>query len=335
MKTTTLFTALALLAAGTSHGGVFVTRDQSVLWFNDAVFAQTPGQAISQIADLGNTGRDVLPGTSASTSNCTVFPEPSFSCSGPAGIATYVVDYSAYGSGVNASGEASAGGDFAGATVRASSTGSAVSGVLPLLYNIATIDRQRLYFDVGGGALPEFLEVDVTFSVFSSVTDRSAVTSGARYLSESTATLFILEAATLAVPPLASGMMWSPLQASASSVTVFDPGESAAIGVTETILVRPNEEYWVSLEAQATISLPGWATFDPRDYAGLDIEASAWADPVFALNPDFAAENPDIAAALEITRIANVPGPMTLPLLLSGLAGIGLYARRRRSSRAR
>ena len=333
MKPSIALVTLFLLSAGSTEGAVFIDQDQTIQWFNDATFAPTPGQAISQISDLGNVGREILPGTSASTSNCVVFPEPSFSCSGPMGLASYFVDYSASGSGVDAGGDAVAGGDLASATVRAQSLGSAVPGVIPLLYNIATIDRQRLYFEVDGESLPDFLEVDVTLSVLSSVTDASNVTSGAQYQAQAAARLFVLEAATLTAPPLTSGPMWAPLQASASSVTTFDPGESAALGVTETILVRPNEEYWVSLEAQATISLPGWASFDPRDYAGLDVEATAWADPVFALNPDFAQTNPDIAAGLTIVRVANVPEPTALPQLLVGLASLGICARRRQSAR--
>lgn len=283
MKPSIALVTLILLSAGSAVGAVFIEKDQPIQWFNDATFAQTPDQAISQISDLGNVAAEILPGTSASTSKCVVFPEPTFVCFGPEGPASYLASYSASGSGVDADGDAAAGGDLASATLRAGSAGSAVPGFTPLLYNIATIDRQRLYFKVEG----------------------------------------------------ASGTMSSPLAASASSFTFFDPGESALLGQTETILVRPNEEYWVSLEAQATISLPGGVSSNPRDYAGLDVEATAWADPVFALNPDFAQANPDIASVLTIVRVNNVPEPTALSPLLVGLVSLVIYARHPRHGRTR
>lgn len=335
MKTPTLLLTAALYAvAGPAQAAAFIVKDLTVDWYNDETFVQTPGQAYSQIAVLGNVLGDTLPGSSASTSNCLIFPVPPPSrCSGPAGVTAINLDFSPYSSGVTATGSSTGGNDFVGASVTASSTGSSVSGPIPLLYNMIGLDRQRLYFEVEGGELPEFLEVDVTFSVFASIDDRSNVTSGAQYQATAYTNLNILDADSFGAGPNEQGEIFSPLVASAV-VSTFDPGEAAAIGITETILVRPNAEYWVSLESQATVSLLGWATFDPRDYAGLDIEVSAWGDPVFALNPDFAAANPDIAAGLTINRVMVVPGPATLPLLLTGVLGGWFLSRRQRNRSA-
>jgi hypothetical protein len=118
------------------------------------------------------------------------------------------------------------------------------------------------------------------------------------------------------------------------SAEAFRSGDGIVDGVdmVQTLLLKPNVEYWLLLESQSVVSLtsPGGIGFsDTRDYAGLDVEMRSWADPSFALSAAFAAENPDIAAAFAVSRTAVVPVPAALPLLLSALGGVGLLARRR------
>ncbi len=324
--------SFAMLAAGAAQAVAVVDFNTTVSWFNDGTFAQVPGQAVSQVADLGNTGGVLQPGSTSSATNCVVVPEPSFSCTGTGGAVRQIYDLTAAaapGSGVVASGVATAGNDAVSMSFTASSDGAALGNADFLLYNLVGIDRQRLRFNVAGDDLPEFIEVDITFTVQAAIDDASSVT-GAIYLAEASASVHVLEAATLLAPPFASGQMQAPFIASAFVSNGGGPGAAALTGVTETISVRPNAEYWVALESQVALSLVPSAAFPARDYAGLDIELSAFADPVFALNPAFAADRPDIAAALGIERIAVVPVPPALLLLTSALGVVLTSARRRR-----
>jgi len=331
VSTVPLIVALSTAPLTAAQAGfAFFEKNATVDWFNDATFVQVPGQAVSQVANLGNTGGLLLPGSTVSETNCVVMPHPG--CSGTAAVVKQIFDLTAAApplSGVSAFGTGIAGNDAVSMSLAASSAGAALSGVQALLYNIVGIDRQRLSFDVPLAGLPEFIDVDVTFSVIATITDRSAV-SGAVYLAQASANLRVLEAATLLADPLTSGPMHAPLVANAA-VNLSDPDDAVLMDVTETISVRPNAEYWVALESQTALSLVPSPGFVARDYAGLDIELYAYADPTFALNSDFAAANPDIAAALSINRIAVVPVPAALPLFLGGLAALGALASARRA----
>jgi len=297
---------------------------------------QTPGQAISQVASLGTTGSVALPGSTPVDTACVVFPDPTFSCTGHRGAVRQVLDLTATdppGSGVVATGTATAGNDEVSMALTARSSGAALAQFESLLYNIVGIDRQRLRFEVAAPAVPEFIEVDVTFSVAATLTDRSSV-EDAYYIAEAHASVFVLEAATLLAAPSMSGPMHAALAASASMNNQFDPADAVLMAAVETLRVRPNVEYWVAMESQTALSLVPSPAFPVRDYAGLDLELYAYADPSFALNADFAAAHPDIAAALSIERVAVVPLPAALPLLLGGLAAAGALGRRRRACRA-
>jgi len=318
---------LATLAAGPAWAVAAVELNATVDWFNDGTFAQVPGQAVSQVTSLGNTGAVLLPGSTPSATNCAVVPEPSFSCTGTGSAVRQVYDLTATaapGSGVTASGVASAGNDAVGMSLDASSQGAVLGVTDLLLYNLVGIDRQRLRFDVAADNLPEFIEVDITFTVQAAIDDASSVT-GATYLAEASASVHVLEAATLLAAPFTSGPMHAPFVASAFVANGGGPAAAALTSVTETISVRPNAEYWVALASQVALSLVPSPAFPTRDYAGLDVALSAYADPVFALNPVFAASRPDIAAALSIERIAVVPVP---PALLTFVSAAGMLLAR-------
>lgn len=323
--------ALAMLLSAEALAATSVTMNTTVDWYNDPTFAQVPGQALSQISNLGNTGGVLLPGSTASTTNCVVFPDPNFGCQGPAGPVTQhygLTAASGPASGVVATGSGNAGNDAVGVSIAASSDGAVIAGTSALLYNIVGIDRQRVSFDVAAGGLPEFIDIDVTFSVIASITDNSTV-AGATYLANASANVHILEAGTLLAAPYTTGPMLAPLVAVAFVNNSGGELSSSLVNVTETISVRPNAEYWVALESQVALSLVPSPGFFDRDYAGLDIELSAYADPTFTLNPAFAAANPAIANALQINRTAVVPLPAALPLTVLALAGLVTQRRRK------
>ena len=329
-----ILVVLGVLPATASFAVTGIHKNTTVDWFNDATFAQVTGQAVSQVASLGNTGSILLPGSTVSSTNCVILPDPSFSCTGFGAVVKQNLDLTAAGapgSGVVALGTAVAGGDTVSMSLTATSEGAVIDGVSALLYNIVGIDRQRVTFDVALGTLPELIDIDVTFTVRAGISDHSTVPDAA-YLAEASASLHILEASTLLAAPFATGSMQAPMVASAAVNNSGGELEAILMAVTETISIRPNAEYWVALESQTALSLVPSPGFPVRDYAGLDIELSAYADPVFALNPAFAALNPDIAGALQINRIAVVPLPAALPLLAAGLVGLLAVAARRKQS---
>ncbi|MEQ8232960.1 MAG: hypothetical protein RLW61_07435 [Gammaproteobacteria bacterium] len=327
-----LLGGVTMLLVGGAQAAAVVELNTTVTWFNDATFAQVPGQAVSQVTSLGNTFATLLPGSTPSATNCVVVPEPSFSCTGTGAAVRQAYDLTAGnapGSGVVAGGVAKAGNDAVEMSLTAHSDGAELGGTDALLYNLVGIDRQRLRFNVAADALPEFIDVDITFTVQAAINDASSVT-GATYLAQAEASVRVLEAATLVVPPFGSGSMQAPFVANAFVTNGGGPDTAMLTSVTETISVRPNAEYWVALESQVALSLVPSPGFVVRDYAGLDIELFAYADPVFSLNPTFAASRPDIAAALDIERIAVVPVPPAVLLLGSSIAVMLARIARRR-----
>ncbi|MEX2481940.1 MAG: hypothetical protein WD928_13875 [Gammaproteobacteria bacterium] len=329
----TVLGLLGMLTCAAVQAVAVVDFDTSVNWFNDATFTQVPGQAVSEVASLGNTFAVIKPGSTPAATSCAVVPEPSFSCmgSGPVRQVYDLTAATAPGSGVVASGVATAGNDAVSMTLSARSDGAVLGFTDLLLYNLVGIDRQRLRFDVAANALPEFIDVDITFTVQSAIDDNSIGVAGT-YLAQASADVQVLEAATLVAPPFGTGTIHAPFVASAFVSNSGVASEAALTSVTETISVRPNAEYWVALESQVALSLVASPAFPVRDYAGLDIGLFAYADPVFALNADFAASRPDIAAALNIERITVVPLP---PALLLFASAAGLLLARRRGKRDR
>jgi hypothetical protein len=99
------------------------------------------------------------------------------------------------------------------------------------------------------------------------------------------------------------------------------------VGVTQTIRLRPNADYWVQMMARSVTFFFQFGSTDnaPHDYSGLDLAFSAFADPTFALNAAWAAANPELAANATINRQFNgmpvpVPEPGIVLLLMTSLA---------------
>jgi len=57
VSTVPLIVALSTAPLTAAQAGfAFFEKNATVDWFNDATFVQVPGQAVSQVANLGNTG---------------------------------------------------------------------------------------------------------------------------------------------------------------------------------------------------------------------------------------------------------------------------------------
>lgn len=323
MRTSALVVAALLpaLAAGTVQASPFIATNVTTAFAPfDPNFTNTPGQATATAIEL--QGRGIPTGTPGTS--CVVFPDPGFFCDLPAQPMDLSLDLS--GSGLVATGTARSGNDHAGTSLNVSSSGTNLPAFEFVQFNVIATDRQRLSFDVTGDSIPELLEVDMHFSVYAELTDRSDVTSGMPYLPQTSARIDLLEAGSF--PPDLMGAGFAPFQAQAmrTSEGIID-GTDMII----TLMLKPNVEYWLLLESQSVLSLtsgPGMGFSDTRDYAGLDLEMNSWADPTFALSEAFAAEFPDIAASLTINRVAVVPVPAALPLFLSALGLVALWRRR-------
>jgi hypothetical protein len=326
MKPGNSFLAFALatglagnLQAATATFPPFIDLDNPSAQIGDPTFTGTPGQATATAIVL--VGGGTLTGTDGT--RCLVFPDPGFSCDGPAAPVGFTADLS-YG-GLTATGSANAGNDHAGTSLQVSSSGTSIPAFEFIQFNLISTDRQRLRFDVEGDDVPDFLEIDMNFSVYAELIDRSAIATGIPYLPQTSANIRLLEAAAL--PPGATGPYFAPFAADAFRTSA---GITDGVDLLQTLMLKPNVEYWLLLESQSVLSLttpPGSGFLDTRDYAGLDVEMQAWTDPTFALSADFAANNPDIAAAFTVNRIAVVPLPAALPLLLSALVAAGLLRR--------
>jgi len=226
-------------------------------------------------------------------------------------VASLDLDVSALGVSAQAAGEA--GGDMASSSLALSSP----DGQNPFpfaTFDVLSGDFQRIRFEVAGGDLPEFIEVDVTFSVSVSVEDRSTVASEEVHFPFAQAGFEVLEADTVTFDPVPQ--VFAPF----SALGIVDPSITNGpdsvdvVDTTETMSVRPNTDYWVRQITQSMVAL-----FE-GDLSGLDVSMSAFVDPTFALNPEFAASNPEIAAALTIDRVLTVPEPRAEALTAAALA---------------
>lgn len=320
MKTIFFALAAVLFGSAAAQAQVAVQTNLESEYFYDPTFTDTPGQAVLWNVVLQGSAGTV---TGDLGSRCLLFPTlTSPTCDGPAAPMAATVDFLSP-SGLSAVGTTQAGNDYAGTSFAISSGPTAVPALDFIGYNLIAADRQRLRFDVTGSDLPEFIDVDVTFSVFSEVLDNSTLASPLTYQKNSSATVQLFEAGTF--PTGSSGPGFSPFRAGAF-------GNGAAIGETITLPVRPNEEYWLNLESQSAFYLLPNMSGVIRDYDGLDVQMSSWADPVFSLNPDFAAANPLIAANLTISRTSVVPLPGALPLFAPALFGLLALQRRGKHS---
>ena len=313
MRTIIKGTATLALLVGcltTAQTAVVIQRDfERDLLIGPTPLLQTPGQAVTYISGSVGTG---FPGGGEVVQNCLI---PVAGCTGPGIPAVLEPDLSV--DGVSAQGSAFAGDDSASSSLTVS---SGTSNILNPSTRIDVIsgDFQQLRFEVAGAGLPEFIEVDIAFSVSASIDDDSNVASGALYFPFASAGVEVLEAATAMFPPAGLPTANAAFSVLATSDT---DGTMELLNGVETFLVRPNEDYWLRIITQSDVVL-----LSAGDYDGLDLSFDTYADPTFSLNPDFAAANPDIASAFAVERtlITVIPLPGALLLLASALTGGGL-----------
>jgi hypothetical protein len=231
------------------------------------------------------------------------------------------------GTAVSVAVTAAAGGDAVRADVRETCTSSCVTATTT---QPTVADYQHLMVTLAGASVPEFIDVDVTFTLASSFVDNSTVAPTSPYSASAISQLFVYEASTYAV---------SPTNGTASIFAAFDAqviagrdisgnvtANESLVGVTQTLHLRPNADYWVGMAARTVTFFFQFGSPAPaQDYSGLDLSLSAFADPTFALNAAWAAANPQLAANVAIGRQFNgmpvsVPEPGTTLLLMTWLA---------------
>jgi len=228
---------------------------------------------------------------------------------------------------------ASAGNDLVSTSVQAISDEPGPVAVFnPVLASAS--EWQKVSFNVAGDG-PDLIPVDVRFSVAATMSDVTGALQGQGILQTyAMGSMTLIDSASI-VPDLEAGEGFVAdvlLRAGAFAGFAGTGGIEEVLGIdlVETVMVAPNIEYWINLNALAQFSTTVFAPDEPIT-GPLDVTLSAWADPTFELNAIFAAENPDIAAAFAVARAVVVPIPAALPLLSSALLGLALLARRRRT----
>jgi hypothetical protein len=244
------------------------------------------------------------------------------------------------GTGVSVAMEATTGGDTVRADVRETCTSSCVTSVST---QTSVADYQHVMAALAGPIIPEFVDIDVTFTLASSFVDNSTVAATSPYAASAISSLFVGEASTYTVSPTnGTASIFAALDAqviAARDISGNVTANESLVGVTQTIHLRPNADYWVGMMAKSVtfffqFGMPGPA----QDYTGLDLSFSMFADPTFALNAAWAAANPELAANVTIGRQFNgmpvsVPEPATTLLLLTSLAFLLFFRVRSRATR--
>jgi hypothetical protein len=239
------------------------------------------------------------------------------------------------GTGVSVEVTAAVGGDAVQADIRETCTSSCVTNTSAQL---AVSDYQHLMVALAGPSLPEFIDLDVTFTLASSFVDNSTVAATSPYAVSAISSLLVGQASTYNTSgPGGVGAIFAALDATVIAgrdISGNVTANESLVGVTQTIHLRPNEDYWVQMMARSVtfffqFGVPGPA----HDYSGLDLSFSAFADPTFALNAAWAAANPQLAANVTIGRQFNgmpvsVPEPGTALLLVTSLASLVLFRKR-------
>lgn len=228
----------------------------------------------------------------------------------------------------------SAGNDLVSASVQGVSDAEGPVSVFSPVQASAS-EWQKVTFSVAGD-VPGPIPVDVRFSVSATMDDATGALQGQGMLQTfALGQMSLIDIATLAPVPDGGFMANVLLRGGAFAGFAGAGGIEEAIGidVVETVMVAPNLEYWISLDAIAQLST---SVFGSDPITGpLDVTLSAWADPVFELNAAFAAENPGIADTFSVLRTVVVPIPAALPLLASALAVLMAVGRSRGMSGVR
>jgi hypothetical protein len=327
---------LVATTASTANAVVILNFDQqtSLPFFTQRVpngFSGVPGQTMSVVAPPQLT-----------------FPPPSSvvdcaqlvgDCTQSLGGIVYSTTTAIPGTAGAVVGSGSVGADAVSAVAHVTCAAPCVTAVAT---QVAATDYQHFMVTLGGPVLPEFVDIDLTYTLASLFADNSAVAPTSPYSASAISSLWVGEASTYnAAAGAGVGSIFVPFLAEviAGRDTLGNVTASESlVGDTQTIHVRPNTDYWVGMTGASVTFFfafnPGPGA-PPHDYTGLDLSFSSFADPTFALNAAWAAANPAFAADLVIDRQFNgmpvsVPEPATALLLATAL-GLLLLARTRLS----
>lgn len=308
-----------------SAGAVVIETDleSTFIWGAPIVdgFVNEPGQAMSYIRPEFTSLNDIA--------DCMFIAGD---CSQSEGSVTVNQTSTAPGTSITAVMSATAGNDTVQVDSHVTCTSSCL-GAHPFF--VQAVDFQQLFVSVTGNVIPEFVDVDMTYSLSTSIIDNSTVTANNPYGASSHAGVQVGDADSYDSSG-AFPLIDAPFMATASSLVDVVPGDPAPVvqtvsdGITndlQTFTLRPNHTYWVGLHAQYSLFLPNFGLNGIYDYTGLDLTFSAFADPTFAINSTWATANSGLSATITRTlngQAVSVPEPGTLALLAAWLLGLGL-----------
>lgn len=318
-------------AAQSANAGVVLTVDQQI----GLLFVSQPLPAgFDDVAD--QTMSVVTPFGVPAIVDCAILTG---ACTQSTGSITSTTSAAIPGTEISVAVTAGAGGDAVSADVRETCTSSCVTNAST---QPGVSDFQHLMVSLAGPSAPEFVDVDVTFTLISSFLDNSTVPATSPYSASAISALFVGEASTYTSGP--GGSIFTPFAAIVTAgrdVSGNVTANESLVDATQTIRLRPNADYWVGLTARTVtwfFQFGGSGPVGPQDYSGLDLSFSAFADPTFTLNAAWAAANPELAANLTIDRQFNgmpvsVPEPGTALLLVTSLALLLISRARSRDTR--
>ena len=210
--------------------------------------------------------------------------------------------------------------------IAAPGPGQATAGVLAV-----AVDYQQLLVNYTGTLpAPVNVGIDMAFSLASNIFDTSSGVTGF-YITSAAANVGVFDASTFqsSAPGFDTVLGWSE---GAHAGTFFGAGSTVALQGTDFLPLVPNNAYIVGQSASTGIFLFG------GNYDGLNIQFTAVADPIFTLDPTWAAENPQYASNITISQDFNrsptpVPEPDSWALFAAALAGTGFALRRQKTGR--
>lgn len=223
-----------------------------------------------------------------------------------------------------------AGNDLAAYEFAIASSGSAAGS--QAIFEARSGEAQLLRFSLDGLAPDTPIEVDVAYSLGVVATDNSSLDGSDNFYNlRARAAIFIADSTTydgVSNPDLSVAIpffAFSQVQRGnvGAATDGFGKVEDSGAGVA-TMTVFTERLYFVALQSDHFFEAVG-------DMAGLNLSVGAFSDPVFSLNPQFAAASltPEAVASFTAQRTTVVPVPAAGWLLLSALGAGGALVRRR------